>query len=315
MRVLITGAAGFVGSHAAHHLHAQGWDVIATDIAEHPDRLARQQDGPNWRYIAGDLSHVLKQAMPTVDQVWHFAANADIPLGATDTSVDLRESVSLTHQVLEAMRRNEIGTIVFPSSSAVYGAQVGPRVSETTGPLLPVSLYGAGKVAAEAIISAYGSTFGIHGVICRLGNVVGGAMGRGIVRDFLRKLAEDPLTLNVLGDGRQRKSYVLVDDVIAGMAHLAARPVGAAPVEVFNVAAGGSLDTPAVAFEVARAMGVARPRISTGAQSMSWTGDQPIVELDISRLTGTGWSPRASAAEAVFIAARRMLDEQSNLAR
>lgn len=308
MTVLITGAAGFVGAHAAHHLHRAGVGVVATDLvpADEATRLEGALGTEGFRYVPGGLAEVLSEVVPGVDEVWHFAANADIPLGIRDTTVDLRESVLLTRQVMEAMREHGVPSLVYPSTSGVYGSGLGPTVSESDGPLLPNSLYAAGKVAGEALVSAYCQTFGLRARIMRLGNVVGGGMARGIVRDFIRKLTESPDRLTVLGDGRQRKSYVLVDDVIDGMRRLSA--VDGRPCEVYNLAAGGSLGVADVARAVAEAMGIPMPELVSDGPVLSWAGDQPVVELDIARALAAGWSPRHTAAEAVTVAARRILD-------
>jgi UDP-glucose 4-epimerase len=314
MRVLVTGAAGFVGSHAARSLHASGHEVVATDVvaARSAVRIADLLRS-GVRYVAGDLADTLPEAMPGVREVWHFAANADIPLGIRDTIVDLRESPLLTQRILEHMRTAGATTILFPSTSGVYGNGLGPVVRESDGPLLPVSLYAAGKLACEGLISAYGHMFGIRGMLFRLGNVVGGAMGRGIVRDFIAKLSADSRTLQILGDGRQRKSYVLVDDIIAGMTWIRDHPAGTGPTEVYNLAAGDSLDVTGVAAAVAAAMGLTMPDVVADAgRPLSWAGDQPVVELGIERAMSTGWRPVMGAAQAVETAARRLMDEQAN---
>lgn len=316
MRVLVTGAAGFVGSHAVAALHRAGFDVMATDlVAAHsasrlhgliePDAAA---PGGAVRYVVGELSEVLTSVMPGVAHVWHFAANADIPLGVRDTAVDLRTSVQLTRLVLESMREHGADRILFPSTSGVYGRNAGHALRESDGPLLPQSMYAAGKLGCEGLISAYGYTFGLRGTIFRLGNVVGGRMGRGIVRDFVHSLHRDPETLPVLGDGRQRKSYVLVDDVIEGMLHIgSAEPAdGDEPCDVYNLAAGDSVDVAGVAREVAGALELPVPRLVPSGDPLSWPGDQPIAELSIEKALGTGWRPRWTAAEAVAESARRI---------
>lgn len=316
MRVLVTGAAGFVGSHAVAALHRAGFDVVATDLvpAQSASRLhgliepATAAPGGAVRYVVGELSEVLSSVMPGVAHVWHFAANADIPLGARDTAVDLRTSVQLTRLVLESMREHGADRIVFPSTSGVYGRHASRALRESDGPLLPQSMYAAGKLGCEGLISAYGYTFGLRGTIFRLGNVVGGRMGRGIVRDFVHSLRRDPETLPVLGDGRQRKSYVLIDDVIEGMLHIgSAEPTdGDKPCDVYNMAAGDSMDVAGVAREVAGALGLPPPRLMPSDNPLSWPGDQPIVELCIEKALRTGWKPRWTAAEAVAESARRI---------
>lgn len=307
MAILITGAAGFIGAHAVAALRRAGRAVVATDIVPAADavRLAALDD---LHYAAGPLLEVMADVVAGVEEVWHFAGNADIPLGVRDTAVDIRESVVLTRHLMEAMREHGVASLVFPSTSGVYGSGTVPPMSESDGPLLPHSLHAAGKVATEALISAYCSTFGLRAVICRLGNVVGGAMGRGIVRDFLHKLTDRPEELKVLGDGRQRKSYVLVDDVIAALRHVSSvERVDSGRCAIYNVAAMGSVDIAGVAAAVAQALGLPHPpRLVTEDKLLSWPGDQPVVELSIDKILSTGWRPAYTPFEAVRTAAERM---------
>lgn len=317
MRILVTGAAGFIGSHAIRHLHGLGHEIIATDLVEQATawRIRGMLCDEGVRYLVGPLADVIGEAATGVDQVWHFAANADIPLSARNTAIDLRESVLLTQKVLEAMRVRGIGAIVFPSTSGVYGNHAGPVARETDGPLLPCSLYAAGKLACEGMISAYASLFGLSAFIFRLGNVVGGAMSRGIIRDFIIKLRKDSHILPVLGDGRQRKSYVFVEDVIGGMRHISSlASADGGRCEVYNLAAVGSVAVTEVAQRVAAAMGLPAPEIRPAGGRLSWPGDQPVIELAIDKASGTGWRPVMSAPDAVTTAARLLLADD-DLAR
>lgn len=310
MRILVTGAAGFIGSHAVRHLHGLGHEIIATDVVERAAawRLRGTLRDDGIRYLAAPLVDGIGEAVTGVDQVWHFAANADIPLGARDTGVDLRESVLLTQRVLEAMRARGIRVILFPSTSGVYGNHLGPVARETDGPLLPRSLYAAGKLACEGMISAYASLFGLNAFIFRLGNVVGGAMSRGIIRDFIIKLREDPDVLPVLGDGRQQKSYVFVEDVIDGMRHISSGASAESGwCDVYNLAAVGSVAVTEVAQRVAATMGLPAPEIRPAGGGLSWPGDQPVIELAIDKAFSTGWRPIMTAADAVTAAAQLLL--------
>jgi UDP-glucose 4-epimerase len=311
MRVLVTGAAGFVGSHAVMSLQASGHAVTATDMVERREawRLPAETPNDRLRYVAGPLASLLPALLQDIDEIWHFAANADIPLGASDTTVDLQNSTLLTHQVLEAMRASDCRRIVFASTSSVYGNGFTRPIRESDGPLRPCSLYAAGKVASEALISAYCEMFGLQAIVCRLGNVVGGGMQRGIVFDFINKLMDASDVLHVLGNGQQRKSYVLVDDVLAAVNWLRGHLDDSGRVHIFNVSAGGSLGVAGVAAAVARAMEHPVPRLISATSSLSWQGDQPVVELDISRLLDLGWRPSHAVEEAMEAAARLLLPE------
>lgn len=311
-RAVITGVAGFVGSHVARQLVATGRPVIGIDVAPATaaHRLIDLLDESLFDYVAADLGEGLDQVLPGATELWHLAANTDIPRSGRDTEVDLRSSVLATRDVLEAMRRHQVQRILFPSTGAVYGSTHAPPYREGLGPLLPGSLYAAGKLAAEALISAYCHLFGIRAHIFRLGNLVGGRMERGIVLDFLRNLTRDPSALAVLGDGRQRKSYVLVDDVVEAMRWISAR-VEPAPCVVYNVASTGSLSVHEVAVAVAEALGIDQPELTVQGSGPSWPGDQPVVELDITRALATGWAPRHPPRDAVLVAARRLLAENA----
>ncbi|ADG76470.1 NAD-dependent epimerase/dehydratase [Cellulomonas flavigena DSM 20109] len=314
MTTLVTGAAGFIGTHVVQHLLDTGRDVVATDLVPADDATGLRGviDDPRLTYVPGDLAGQLDALLPHVEQVWHLAANTDIPAGATDTGVDVRSTTGLTHQLLEALRRHPGRDLVLTSTSAVYGERTG-SASETSGPLLPRSLYGAGKLAAEGLTSAYCATFGLRARIFRLGNVLGGGMRRGIVLDFLRKLGEDPRTLHVLGDGEQRKSYVLVDDVVAGMRHVTETTSGPEhpACDVYNLAAGGSVSTREVARLVAAELGLDGVDVVAEQGGLSWPGDQPVVELVVDKARATGWAPTCTAPGSVSESARRLLAEQA----
>jgi UDP-glucose 4-epimerase len=311
-RAVVTGVAGFVGSHVARRLVATGRRVTGVDLvpAAAAHRLSDLLDTDLFDYAAADLGQGLDQVLPGATELWHLAANTDIPRSGWDTEVDIRSSVLATRDVLEGMRRHQVQAIVFPSTGAVYGTAHPPPYREDLGPLLPSSLYAAGKIAAEALISAYCQLFGIQAHIFRLGNLVGGQMQRGIVLDFLRKLTQNPRALEVLGDGRQRKSYVLVDDVVEAMRWISAR-AQPTPCTVYNIASTGSLTVLEVAAAVADALEIDQPELTVRTSELSWPGDQPVVELDITRALGTGWAPRHSPRDAVLLAARRLLAENA----
>jgi len=310
VRVVVTGAAGFIGSHAIRQLLGSGHEVIGTDQIE-PAAAWRIQETlheEGMRYLPGPVADVIDEAVVGTDEVWHFSANTDIPLGARDTMVDLRESVLATRKVLDAMRAHDVPVILFPSTSGVYGNIPGKVARETDGPLLPRSLHAAGKMACEGLISAYASVFGLNAYVFRLGNVVGGAMSRGIIGDFIVRLREEPRILPVLGDGRQRKSYVFVEDIIEGMRHISRRAgVDRGACDVYNLAAIGSVGVAEVAERVATAMGVPLPEIRPAGGDLSWPGDQPVIELAIDKAMSTGWRPSMSAGEAVTAAAHLLL--------
>jgi len=233
--VLVTGGAGFIGSHLVDALLAGGatkevrvLDNFSSGRREH---LARHAGNPRLKIFRLDLLD-LKKVLPRlkgVDQVFHLAANPDARWGIDNTRLDLEQETIATYNVLEAMRRNHVPQIIFSSSGTVYG-DVGTTVThEGLGPCLPISLYGAGKVASEALITAFCATFGLRGIILRFGNIVGERTTHGVIHDFIRQLVKNSRALKVLGNGRQAKPYVYVRDLVAGLRFAARRGSGLQP--------------------------------------------------------------------------------------
>ena len=237
VRALVTGAAGFVGSHICQMLLDQGAQVTGVDRVSEPWRLAALRDKRTFVYIAADATALRAQDWSGVDELWHFAANADIPLGLHDRQIDVSESVGLTTRLLDQCLAHDVRRFVFASSASVYGLNDGTPREEDTLTVRPQSMYAAGKIAAEAFIHAFHAGFDIDATILRFGNLLGPSMERGIVLDFVRRLLEDPTNLKVLGDGLQAKSYIDVRDASAA-AWTLSRHATAPEARVFNVAAG-----------------------------------------------------------------------------
>ena len=213
MTLLVTGGAGFIGSHLVDRLLAEGHRVVAVDNFElgRRENLAHLHGAP--RFAFHELDVLNRSALDRLfaeakfDAVFHLAANSDIARGSTDPERDLRLTFHTTFETLDAMRRHGVGRVVFASSSAIYGDRDECLVEEA-GPLKPVSLYGAAKLAGEAYLSAYVHAFGLQGWVCRFPNVVGERTTHGVVHDFIHRLREDPAKLRILGDGRQEKPYL-----------------------------------------------------------------------------------------------------------
>ena len=217
---LVTGGAGFIGSHLIDVLLADSatkeirvLDNFSSGRREH---LARHKNDPRLKIFKLDLLD-FKKALPhfkRVDRVFHLAANPDARWGIDNTKLDLEQETIVTYHVLEAMRRHGVPQIVLSSSGTVYGDMGTTVTRENLGPALPISLYGAGKVASEALISAFCATFGLRGVILRFGNIVGDRTTHGAIYDFIRQLAKNSARLKVLGNGRQSKPYIYVRDIV-----------------------------------------------------------------------------------------------------
>jgi UDP-glucose 4-epimerase len=313
----VTGGAGFIGSHLSERLLAAGnavtvYDNLSLGRGEWIGRLLRE---PRFRLVESDLRDVnsLREAMAGHDIVFHLGANTDIPRGNQDTRLDLENDVIATHNVLEAMRRLGIPKLLFASSSTVLGEiQVRPT-PEDVGPLLPISLYGAGKLACEGLISAYCHLFGIRAWIFRFGNVVGPRMGHGILPDFIAKLERNPSELEVLGDGNQEKNYFLVEDCIDGML-FALHRASEKPCDVFNLGCESAITASEIARVTVEEMGLNGVKLRYTGGSRGWPGDVPLVLYDVSKMKRLGWQARHTSAEAVRIALRRMLGKEQPVA-
>ena len=314
--ILITGGAGFLGSHLCEEMVRQGARVTVYDsTARGKSRIQRLLDDEAIELIEADLLdyEILLEAIKGKTFIWHLAANTDIPAGLSDTSLDLKNNVIVTHNLLEAMRKTGVTKVAFPSSGAIYGEKTSGFRSETQGPTLPISLYGAGKLAGEAFISAYSHLFGIQAWIFRFGNVIGARIGHGCILDFIKKLMANPNELEVLGDGTQTKSYFLVEECIEGMQYVIdhTEPQDNRDFcEVYNL--GALDDTPVleVAKIVIEEMGLKDTQIKIRGGQRGWPGDQAKIALDISKIRTMGWKPKYTSTEAVRIAVRRMLEQK-----
>jgi UDP-glucose 4-epimerase len=311
-RVFVTGGAGFIGSHVVDRLRGEGHAVTVYDNLSSGEagRLERYLGEPDFNLIRADLLDTarLSEAMRGHDAVWHLAANTDIRAGTRSTDVDLKYCVIGTWNVLEAMRLSGAKQLLFASSGVVYGDFPANPLRESAGPLLPLSLYGAGKLSGEAFVSAYCHLFGIRAWIFRFANVVGGRTDHGVVYDFVQKLRRDPNGLEVLGDGNQLKPYLLVDECVDGMLYaLRHAPMTAdRPCDVFNVGTDTYTSVKRVAEIVIEEMGLRGVRIRYTGGARGWPGDAPVILMAADKLRDLGWTARYSSDEAVRLAARQI---------
>jgi len=219
--VLVTGGAGFIGSNLVELLVSKGYDVTVMDnlSTKEGDRFIRHLiDNKEIKFVKGDMAKTEDlKIFDGKDMVVHLAANSDVRHGFENPEVDYRNNVLGTFNILEAMRKYDVKELLFSSSSTVYGKAKQLPTPEEYGPLLPISSYGASKLAGEAMISAYAHYYGIRSSIFRFANVVGRNSTHGIIYDFINKLKKNPRRLEILGDGTQRKSYVHVSDCIGAM--------------------------------------------------------------------------------------------------
>lgn len=299
--MLVTGGAGFIGSNLVDRLLQLGHTVTVYDnfSTGQPDFLADARRQPGFRLVQADLldEKTLGEAMVGQDVVFHLAANADVRFGTEHPRKDLEQNTIATYNVLEAMRAANVRRLVFASTGAVYGEQEVFPTPET-GPF-PVqnSLYGASKVAAEGMITAYCVGFGMQALIFRFVSILGERYTHGHVFDFYKKLLADPTSIEVLGNGRQRKSYLYIQDCVNGILH--ALEKYNEPVGIFNLGADTYCNVDESLGWICEQMGLNPTRHYTGGDR-GWIGDSPFIFLDNSRLRSLGWEPRLSIKEAVL---------------
>jgi UDP-glucose 4-epimerase len=303
MRVLVTGGAGFIGSHLCDGLLERGHSVVAVDDLS----LGREE---NVAHLAGrsdfdfvELSIFAPEfdglvAGSCFDAVFHMAANSDIQAGSRDRRVDLERTFLTTWNVCESMARHGIHRLVFASTSAIYG-EVHEATSEDHGPLIPVSFYGAAKLASEAFCSAYSARHGIQTWVYRFPNVVGSRATHGVILDFVRKLQATPDVLEVLGDGTQCKPYLHVQDLIEAML-LGFEKAKPDPYEVFNIGPESKTTVREIAEAVVKSMGLeGRAAIRYGSDPIGWPGDVPTFAYELKKIHGLGWRARFDSGGAM----------------
>jgi len=310
-RVVITGGAGFIGSHLAEDLVGEA-DVVLVDHLRAGKRanvaaaLAAGATLVKRDLLVGDLRPLFRKA----DVVYHLAANPDVRLGKEGPRAHLDQNVLATFRVLEACRANRVPRLVFASTSTVYGEASVVPTPEDYGPLEPISLYGASKLAAESLVSGYAHTYGMQGIVFRMANVLGGRSGHGVVHDLVRKLHRDPRRLEIIGsDPGTSKSYVHVDDVLSGFRAGLAAATG--PFVVYNLGSEDAITVRGIADAICGELGlrdVAYVWTGGSGEGRGWAGDVRTMRLDIGRLKATGWRPTMTSEQAVRRAARELWD-------
>jgi UDP-glucose 4-epimerase len=309
---LVIGGAGFIGSHLVGRLlgrpdaHVTVFDNLSSGSERHLDAVAGDA---RLRVVRGDIKDLpaLTEAADGTDVAFLFASNPDIARAATEPAIDFWEGTYLVQNVLEACRLGGVGRIVYASGSGVYGDQGGRELEESFGPLLPVSTYGASKLAGEALISAYCHLFPLRGVAFRFANVVGPRQTHGVVYDFVHKLLADPTRLEVLGDGTQSKSYIHVDDVLDAVLLLAGDPPD--PFDVYNAATKDYVTVQEIAELVIAGMGLDDVELVLGDAPRGWKGDVPVVRFASDKLRRRGWRNRRTSREALADSVRAILAE------
>ena len=301
--VLVTGGAGLVGSHLAARLLDRGATVRVADDLSKGDR-DRVPDGAD--FVEADLTDpgdVAEAVTDDLDVVFHFAAY-------TDTNYDddrelFEANTAMTYNVLERMHEVGVDRLAFTSSSTVYGEAPRPT-PEDYGPLEPISIYGSSKLADEALISTHAHSYGVQSWVFRFANIVGPHQRGNVIPDFIQKLDADPSELEILGDGRQEKSYMHVSECVDAIQHVVEH--ADEDLNVYNLGTETTTSVTDIADIVSDELGVDPEYAYTGGDR-GWTGDVPKMRLSIERLADLGWEPSIESDEAVRRSARELIDE------
>jgi UDP-glucose 4-epimerase len=312
--VLVTGGGGFIGSHVVDVLLRRGARVTAFDNFSTGFRefLSAQE---HLRIVEGDLldQAAIDEAMRGVDFVFHLAANADIKDNLLTPRRCIEQNVVATQNVLEAMRTAGVREIALSSTGSVYGEPATMPTPEDAPFPVQTSLYATSKIAAEGLLTSYALGFDFRTWIFRFVSVLGPRYTHGHVMDFWRKLRRDPSRLEVLGNGKQQKSYLHVADCVSAM--FAAIERSREPINVFNLGHGYAIEVNDSIRIITRAMGVS-PRVEYAGGERGWVGDSPRILLDTTRIRALGWKPAKTIEESVvetlnFLADNTFTDRRS----
>ena len=308
-KILVTGGAGFIGSHLVDRLIEKGNRIIVFDnlSSGKMEFIEHHLENQDFTLIKGDLlnQEAIEKACKDIDLVCHVAANPDVRLGASNTKVHLDQNILATYNLLEAMRKNNIKKIAFTSTSTVYGEANIIPTPEDYGPLIPISLYGASKMACEALITSYSHTFDMQAWIFRFANIVGPRSTHGITVDFIRKLQENPNLLEILGDGKQEKSYLHVSECVDAILYLIEE--SKEKVNIFNVGSEDTISATEIGKAVTEEMGFFDVEFTYTGGSRGWKGDVPRMRLGIEKMKNLGWKPGYTSERSVRETARALL--------
>ncbi len=308
MKIFITGGAGFIGSNLVDKL-IEGNEITVYDNLSSGKKefLKNHLEKANFHFIEADLRDPdkLKESLKGHDIVYHLAADPDVRSGAENTKTHFENNIIATHNLLEAMRETGLKDIVFTSTSTIYGEATVIPTPEDYGPLLPISIYAASKLSCEAMISSYCYTFGMRSWLFRFANIVGNRSTHGVIFDFINKLKRNSKELEILGDGSQSKSYMLVDDCLDSM--LFAVKNSKDPVNIFNIGTEDGTNVTRIAEIVVEEMKLKDVKFSYTGGKRGWIGDVPKMGLSIDKIKGLGWKPRHNSEESIREAAKNLL--------
>ena len=311
MRALVTGGAGFIGSHLIDRLISRGDKVVVLDnlSSGKVEFIQGHIDSGSVILIDGDITIFddVLNAMNGIDCVFHLAANPDIRLGTKITDTDLKQGTIATYNIVESMRRCGVKKIVFASSSVVYGENAPMPTPENHGPCMPISLYGASKQAGEGLISSWVGTFGLQAWIFRFANIIGHRGTHGVIFDFIHKLKADPSRLEVLGNGLQEKSYMEVGDCVDGILHVMEKSND--NLNLYNLGSHDTASVKRIAEIVVEETNCLDVKIEYTGGDRGWAGDIPRAMLGIDKMLSTGYDVRYNSEDAIRHTAKCLIEE------
>jgi len=295
MRIVITGGAGFIGSHLAEALARKGEAIVFDNFSSGRREFL---DAMDIKIVQGDITNFeeIKKACKEVDAVYHFAADPDVRKSYDEPLENFKIDVLGTLNVLEACRLNNVKQIIFASSSVVYGNAGIP--TPENAPITPISNYGAAKAASEYYVSTYSQLYGIKAIVLRYANIIGPKLTHGVIHDFYEKLEKNPKKLEILGDGNQEKSYLHVTDAVE--ATLLAVQRTKKEFEVFNVGSEEKITVRKIAHLIVSTLGLENVQYKYTGGKIGWPGDVPIMLLAIEKLKGLGWKPRFRVEKSIL---------------
>jgi len=320
MKAIITGGAGFIGSHLVDRLITQGHQVTIIDNLSSGkiENIEQWLNDPPFKLIKADLKEPASwiECFRDIDAVYHYAANPEVKVSVTNPEVHYRENLESTFHVLEACRKKGVPLVIFASTSTVYGEPKVMPTPETYLPLEPISVYGAVKLACETLIQTYTKLYPIKALTLRYANIIGPRSAHGVIVDFINKLKDNSKELEILGDGTQMKSYLYINDAVeATLKAQEALEKENIPYEVFNVGSEDQVNVKEIANIITKEIGlkdveyIFKPATDDGR---GWLGDVKIMLLDITKIKSrTGWKPRHDSSQAVRKTVKEILGSMS----
>ena len=308
MKSFVTGGAGFIGSHLVDKLIEKGHTVTVFDdlSSGKTEFIKHHLEDDNFTFVKADLvdTETVSKEIKGHDVVFHIAANPDVRLGAQKPDI-AKKDILATYNLLDAMRKQDVKKIVFSSSSVIYGETPPFPLPENYGPLLPISVYGAAKLAAEGLISSFCHTFDMQGWMFRFANVVGMRGTHGVIVDFINKLRKNPKELEILGDGKQRKPYLYVTECIDGIMHGFTH--ADEEINVFNLGVDSVTEVTRIGKLVVEEMDLENVTFTYTGGKRGWKGDVPHFQFDVNKIKKLGWEANLSSDEAVRKAIQDLL--------